>query len=84
MLEGGGEVLERTRVLDIDRSEALIRVVSERGVLLAERVVIATGPWLPELVAAIAAAVAVVPRDGGVRPAGRVRLDRPELGSLRR
>jgi sarcosine oxidase len=58
----GADVLEETRVLDIDRTDGPIRVVSERGVLHAERVVIATGAWLPELVPALRADVHVVPQ----------------------
>ena len=62
VVRGGGEVLEQTRVLDLDRGEPLIRVVSERGVLFAERVVIATGPWLRELVPFLGPAAIVVPQ----------------------
>src|SRR5262245_44835291 len=37
---GGAEVLEETRVLEIDRRSEPIRVVTDRGVLRADRVVI--------------------------------------------
>ena len=59
---GGGDVLEDTRVLEIDRGNDPIRIVSERGVLRSSRAVIATGAWLPELVPAVRAAVTVVPQ----------------------
>jgi sarcosine oxidase len=59
---GGAEVLEDTRVLEIDRSGEAIRIVSERGVLHAERVVIASGAWLRELVPAVRARMRVVPQ----------------------
>jgi sarcosine oxidase len=59
---GGADVLEDTRVLEIDRGGAAIRIVSERGVLHADRVVIASGPWLRELVPAVRPAVRVVPQ----------------------
>lgn len=58
----GGVVLEDTRVLGIDRGEPAIRIVSDRSVLHAERVVIATGPWLPELMPAALGEVTVVPQ----------------------
>jgi sarcosine oxidase len=57
-----GVVLEDTRVLDIDCAGRAIRVVSDRGVLQTERVVIATGAWLPELVPAALGEVTVVPQ----------------------
>lgn len=58
----GATVLEETRVVAIDRAEAALRIASDRGVLAAERAVIATGPWLPELVPAARAAITVVPQ----------------------
>ena len=62
VVRGGGEVREETRVLEIDRGADPIRVVSDRGMLLAERVVIASGPWLRELVPAVRSEVTVVPQ----------------------
>ena len=59
---GGAEVLEATRVLEIDRRSEPIRVVSERGVLHADRVVIAAGAWLPELMPAVTPVIRVVPQ----------------------
>jgi sarcosine oxidase len=58
----GGAVLEDTRVSQIERAGDPIRVVSDRGVLATERVVLATGAWLPELVPAVRAALTVVPQ----------------------
>jgi sarcosine oxidase len=58
----GGTVLEDTRVLDIDRTHEVIRVVSDRGDLSSRRVVIATGAWLPDLVPAACAELTVVPQ----------------------
>ena len=58
----GADVLEETRVTDIDRTASPIRVVSERGVLHAERVVITTGAWIGELVPAAGPHVRVVPQ----------------------
>ena len=58
----GGVVLEDTRVTEIDRAERAIRIISDRGVLQAERAVIATGAWLPDLVPVARAAVTVVPQ----------------------
>jgi sarcosine oxidase len=58
----GGTVREETRVLEIDRAASAIRIVSDRGVLEAERVVIAIGAWLPDLVPAARGAVTVVPQ----------------------
>ena len=46
---GGGEVIEDTRVLEIDRGAEAIRIVTARGVLRADRVVIAGGAWLRDL-----------------------------------
>ena len=59
---GGAEIMEETRVLEIDRRSEPIRVVSERGDLHADRVVIAAGAWLPELMPAVAPAIRVVPQ----------------------
>ena len=58
----GGVVLEDTRVLEIDRTDREIRIVSDRGVVLGERVVVATGAWLPQLVPAVRARLTVVPQ----------------------
>ena len=62
VVSAGGVVLEDTRVLDVDRADRAIRVVSDRGVLHAERVVIATGAWLPDLVPVARTEVTVVPQ----------------------
>jgi len=59
---GGADVLEDTRVLEIDRGGEAIRIVSERGVLHADRVVIASGAWLRELVPVVRPNVRVVPQ----------------------
>jgi sarcosine oxidase len=58
----GADVLEETRVKDIDRTASPIRVVSERDVLHTERVVISTGAWIGELVPAVGPHVRVVPQ----------------------
>jgi monomeric sarcosine oxidase len=58
----GGVVREDTRVVEIDRAATAIRIVSDRDVLEAERVVIATGAWLPDLVPVARGAVTVVPQ----------------------
>jgi len=62
VIRAGAEVLEDTQVLEIDRSATPIRIVSERGVLHADCVVIASGAWLPELVPAVRPDVRVVPQ----------------------
>ena len=59
---GGGEVLEDMHVRGIEPLAGAIRIVTDRGVLEAERAVIATGAWLPELVPAARGAVTVVPQ----------------------
>ena len=58
----GGDVLEDTRVLSIDHAGGPIRITTERGEFSAERVVIACGAWLRELVPAAAADVTVIPQ----------------------
>jgi sarcosine oxidase len=62
VVSAGGVVREDTRVLGIERADRAIRVVSDRDVLHAERVVIATGAWLPDLVPAVRGEVTVVPQ----------------------
>src|SRR5262249_45537291 len=62
VLGAGGVVMEDTRVLEMERAGHVIRIVSDRGVVLAERVVIATGGWLPELVPGARARLTVVPQ----------------------
>jgi sarcosine oxidase len=59
---GGAAVLENRRVLEIDRSPSPIRVVTDAGAIQAERVVIATGAWMSELVPAVRGALTVVPQ----------------------
>jgi len=58
----GAEVLEETRVREIDRRAEPIRLVTERGVLHSDRVIIAAGAWLPELMPGIAPEIRVVPQ----------------------
>jgi sarcosine oxidase len=58
----GADVLEDTRVLEIDRGGETIRIVSDRGALHADRVVIASGAWLRELVPVVQPDVSVVPQ----------------------
>jgi len=50
VMRRGADILEHTRIRDIDRTDNPIQVVSDRGVLRADRVVIATGAWIRELV----------------------------------
>jgi sarcosine oxidase len=57
-----GVVLEDMRVLAIEPADPAVRIVSDRGAVLAERVVIATGAWLPELVPAARQRLFVVPQ----------------------
>jgi sarcosine oxidase len=59
---GGAAVLDDTRVRAIDRAGDAIRIDSDRGVLETERVVVAAGAWLPELVPAVRASLTVVPQ----------------------
>lgn len=58
----GGTVQEGVRVLRVDHANATIRIVADHGVLHAERVVIATGAWLPDLVPMVRDEVTVVPQ----------------------
>ena len=62
VVEAGGLVREHTRVMALDRAPDAIRVVSDRGVVSAGRVVIATGAWLPDLMPAARPLLAVVPQ----------------------
>jgi sarcosine oxidase len=62
VVAGGGVVLEDTRVRAIERDDRAIRIVSDRGTLEADRAVVATGAWLPDLVPAARAALTVVPQ----------------------
>jgi sarcosine oxidase len=62
VVTGGAAVMEHTRVLEIERDDRTIRIVSDRGVLETDRVVIATGSWLPQLMPAARAALTVVPQ----------------------
>ena len=55
----GVHVLEETRVRSIEPSSDPIRVDTDRGRLLAERVVVTAGAWVAELVPAVAARVSV-------------------------
>jgi sarcosine oxidase len=68
----GGRVIEDARVTEIDRGADPIRVVSERGVLEADRVVIATGAWLRDLVPSVRSLTTVV-----VQTIGYFRLGVP-------
>ena len=47
--ERGGSFLEQTRVISIEPGPELIRVVTERGEVTAQRLVVAAGPWASEL-----------------------------------
>jgi sarcosine oxidase len=58
----GADVREETRVRAIDRTGDVIRIVSDRGTLHTDRVVIAAGAWLPGLVPAARDALTVVPQ----------------------
>ncbi len=49
-------------MLEIDRSAEVVRIVTERGVLHADRVVIASGAWLRDLVPAVSPSLRVVPQ----------------------
>jgi monomeric sarcosine oxidase len=62
VVSAGGVVMEGARVLEIERAESVIRIVTDRGVLQAQRVVIATGAWLSDLVSAVRGEVTVVPQ----------------------
>jgi sarcosine oxidase len=62
VVEAGGVVRESTRVVALDRAAGAMRVVSDRGVISARRVVIATGAWLPDLVPAARPLLTVVPQ----------------------
>jgi sarcosine oxidase len=50
----GVHVLENTRVLDVDWGASPFALATDRGELLAERLVIAAGPWTRALVPALA------------------------------
>ena len=69
----GVHVLEETRVLGIEPSSDPIVVDTDRGRLLAERVVVTAGAWVGELVPAIAARVSVARQH-----VGYFRLELPE------
>jgi sarcosine oxidase len=78
LVEGaGGVILEDTRVVALDGDASAVRVVSERGVLRAERAVVATGAWLGQLVPAAASATTVVPQT-----VAYFRLDEPAVSAL--
>jgi sarcosine oxidase len=64
IVSAGGVVREETRVIEIDRSDRAIGIVADSGIVYAERAVIATGAWLPELVPVARAAITVVPQTG--------------------
>lgn len=51
---GGAEFQVGTRVLGIDPTRDPIRIETDRGEVLAERVVVTAGPWASGLVAALA------------------------------
>lgn len=55
----GVHVLDQTRVTGIAWDRRPFEVATERGTLLAERVVLAAGPWLRALVPALAPALTV-------------------------
>jgi sarcosine oxidase len=55
----GVHVLEETRVLSIDPAADPVVVATDRGALLAERVVVTAGAWVAELLPALRGAVHV-------------------------
>src|SRR5262249_38013242 len=61
----GVHVLEETRVLAIDPASDPVRVETDRGRLLAERVVVTTGAWVGELVPELKPHVRVSRQDVG-------------------
>ena len=61
----GVHVLEETRVLGLDPSADPVSVETDRGRLLAERVVVTAGAWVADLVPALAARVSVARQDVG-------------------
>jgi len=69
----GVHVLEETRVLGIEPSADPIAVDTDRGQLLAERVVVTAGAWVATLVPAVAARVSVARQH-----VGYFRLELPE------
>jgi sarcosine oxidase len=58
----GGVVLEDTHVRAVEPDAHGIRLVTDRGPFEAERVVISTGAWIPELVPVTRGVVTVVPQ----------------------
>ncbi len=69
----GVHVLEETRVLALDPSTDPVTVDTDRGRLLAERVVVTAGAWVADLVPALAARVSVARQH-----VGYFRLELPE------
>ena len=62
LVAGDAVVREGARVLAIERGDRAIRIATDGGVVETERVAIATGAWLPELVPSARAALTVVPQ----------------------
>ena len=58
----GGVLLEDTRVRAVEPTTGAVRIATDRGVLEAERAVIASGAWIGDLVPAARGAVAVIPQ----------------------
>jgi sarcosine oxidase len=72
----GVHVLEETRVLGLDPASDPVRVATDRGELLAERVVVTAGAWVGALLPALAARTSVARQHVGYfrlgLPAGRM------------
>lgn len=68
----GLHVLEDTRVIALDRSRDPIEIVTDRGVVRAERVIVTAGAWLASLVPSLAPRVSVCRQH-----VGYFRLDAP-------
>ena len=61
----GVHVLEETRVLGIEPGPGPIVVETDRGLLLADRVIVTAGAWVGELVPSLASEIAVQRQDVG-------------------
>jgi sarcosine oxidase len=61
----GVELREGTRALALRADDGAVRVDTDRGPLQAARVVVATGPWLGELVPELRRSLSVLPQQVG-------------------